>query len=138
MDAKKSKVGLKNRIQYSSHAIGLALKKVGLKNAILAPEAEEKIVKELCEVIKSGRLSGSQLISCILALGCICDQREKSFAVDGQVVQEALDTLEKIEEIYPESVVRGQRKSHGVAVKMLNGSLLDIEDEQFLLTKLEL
>ena len=40
-------------------------------------EAEEKVVKNLCKVIRTGNLKVEELICCILALGCICDQRQQ-------------------------------------------------------------
>lgn len=71
---KQGKVDL---IQDTAHAIGVSLK----DNIIVAPEIMEQIVIKLVDAIKTTHLNDCGLISCILALGCICDQRDRKSVV---------------------------------------------------------
>lgn len=136
-DAKKSIKGLSNNIQFSSYAIGIALRKDGVSNSILSAEMEGKIVKRLCNVIATGRLSEEELVCCMLSLGWICDQRNNSSDIDGSIIKEASDTIRDIDDYYPVLTDMELEKPRSVASKMINGALLDVEEEQFLLTKLE-
>lgn len=136
-DAKKSIRGFANNIQFSSYAIGIALKKDGLRETILSSEAEGKIVKQICNVITTGRLSDEELTCCILALGWICDQREKLSDIDSSIIQEVFETIRNIDDYYSILTVMKQEKPRNVATKMVNGEHLNVDEEQFLLTKLE-
>lgn len=136
-DVSKSKKGLGNNIQFSSYAIGVALRKDGISKGILSVEAETKIVKKLCEVIQMGNLTSEELICCILALGWICDQREYISEISGGVIQEVFDTIRGIDDYYSVLTAMKQAKAREIAIKMVNGDLLNVDEEQFLLTKLE-
>lgn len=136
-DVKKGLKGFANNIQFSSYAIGVALRKDGLNEPILSPIAEGKIVKRICNIILSGKLSAEELSCCILALGWICDQRKKVSDIDSSIIQEVFETIRDIDYYYPVLIAMKQEKSRNVATKMINGYLLNVEEEQFLLTKLE-
>lgn len=136
-DVKKTLRGVVNNIQFSSYAIGIALRKDGLNNVNLPEKQEGKIVKKLCETIASGKLSDEELTCCILALGWICDQRESISELDNCIIQEVLDNLKNIEYHYPVLAVMKQERLLEVAIKMVNGEGLNVDEEQFLLTKLE-
>lgn len=136
-DAKRVQKGLGSNIQFSSYAIGVALRKDGLNNAILSTDAEGRIVMRLCETIASGKLSGEELICCILALGWICDQREKTSEISNHIICEALETLRSVECYYSVLITMKLERPLNIAIKMINGEDLDTEEEQFLLTKLE-
>lgn len=137
-DAKKSLKGLGNNIQFSAYAVGIALRKGGFEQTALSSDEEERIVKRICMVVASGRLSSEELTCCILALGWICDQRTHSSRMDNGILQEVLDTLTHLEYSYSVITVMKQEKARAVALKMVNGESLDVDEEQFLLTKLEL
>lgn len=136
-DAQKSFKGLNNSIQFSSYAIGVALRKEGAENSILSAEAEGKIADRLCEVIQSGRLSSEELTCCLLALGWICDQRKYFSEINRDIIQEVLDTIGNLSAYYSPVKAMKQEKARGIAVKMVNGERLNVDEEQFLLTKLE-
>lgn len=136
-DAKKSLKKIGNNIQFSSYAIGVAFRKDGLSIPILSPETEEKLVKLICKVITAGNLSDEELTCCILALGWICDQREKTSDLERGQITEVLAVLQNLEDYYPVLTVLKQEKPRGVATKMVNGDSLNVDEEQFLLTKLE-
>ena len=136
-DVSKSKKGLGNNIQFSSYAIGVALRKDGISKGILSAEAETKIVKKLCEVVQMGNLTSEELTCCLLALGWICDQREYSSEISGSVIQEVFDTIRSVDDYYSVLTAMKQAKAREIAIKMVNGDLLNVDEEQFLLTKLE-
>lgn len=136
-DVSKSKKGLGNNIQFSSYAIGVALRKDGISKGILSAEAETKIVKKLCEVVQMGNLTSEELTCCLLALGWICDQREYSSEISGSVIQEVFDTIRSVDDYYSVLTAMRQAKAREIAIKMVNGDLLNVDEEQFLLTKLE-
>jgi len=136
-DVSKSKKGLRNNIQFSSYAIGVALRKDGISKGILSAEAETKIVKKLCEVVQMGNLTSEELTCCLLALGWICDQREYSSEISGSVIQEVFDTIRSVDDYYSVLTAMKQAKAREIAIKMVNGDLLNVDEEQFLLTKLE-
>lgn len=135
-DVKKSMKGLANNIQFSSYSIGIALRKDGLNESILSPETEGKIAKRVCNIISTGRLSDEELTCCVLALGWICDQRNKISDIDSSIIQEVFETIRDIDDYYPMTAMK-QEKPRSVATKMVNGDILNIEEEKFLLTKLE-
>lgn len=136
-DVSKSKKGLGNNIQFSSYAIGVALRKDGISKGILSAEAETKIVKKLCEVVQMGNLTSEELTCCLLSLGWICDQREYSSEISGSVIQEVFDTIRSVDDYYSVLTAMKQAKAREIAIKMVNGDLLNVDEEQFLLTKLE-
>jgi len=136
-DVSKSKKGLRNNIQFSSYAIGVALRKDGISKGILSAEAETKIVKKLCEVVQMGNLTSEELTCCHLALGWICDHREYSSEISGSVIQEVFDTIRSVDDYYSVLTAMKQAKAREIAIKMVNGDLLNVDEEQFLLTKLE-
>ncbi len=135
-DVRNTERGLGSNLQFSVHAVGVALRKnEGI--SMLPPESEAKIVKEICGVVRKGRLSSAELVCCILALGCICDQRSQPSEMDGSVLSLALETAEKIDQYYPFQNAESWRRSVSVAVKMINGDRLTGDEERFLLTKLD-
>ncbi len=135
-DINQIKRGLGSNIQFSAYAIGIALRKDG--SSILSIEAESKIVKKLCDIIYSGKLNAEELICCILALGCICDQRQMEVELSNDLILEVLGAIRNIEDYYVITTTMKCERSREVADKMINGEQLNDEEEQFLLTKLEL
>ena len=124
-----------SNLQFSSYAIGVALRKDGIR--ILSAEAEEKVVKNLCKVIRTGNLKVEELICCILALGCICDQRQQETEMRWIVIDEALEVIREIDSYYTVLTTMKCEKAREVVKKMIDGDCLNEEEEQFLLTKLE-
>lgn len=134
-DVKQVKRNFGSNLQFSSYAIGVALRKDGI--SILSPQTEENIVKDLCEVIRTGRLTTEELTCCILALGCICDQRQQETEMSFMVIQEVLQVIRDTEDYYSVLITMKCEKPREVARKMINGDSLNEDEEQFLLTKLE-
>lgn len=135
-DVKQVSRRLNSNIQFSAYAIGIALRKDGA--SIMSPHAEAKIVKQLCSTIQTGNLSNEELTCCILALGWICDQRQQASEIEATVIQHALHTIRDVDSYYSALTMIRCEKPREVAIKMLHGDLLNADEEQFLLTKLEI
>ena len=134
-DVRKTLERKESNIQFSAYAIGAALKKDGLSEPILPFQKEERIIQQLCKVIRAGVLSEKALICCVLSLGWISDQRENIFKLDERMEQEILDILENLDFFYP--TFTHQEEERKVAMKMVKGERLTNSEEQFLLKKLE-
>lgn len=135
-DVQQVKKGLGSNIQFSAYAIGIALRKDGQR--ILSAKAETKIVNKLCEAITSGKLTSEELTCCMLALGWICDQRQQETELDNSTIVKALNSIRNTDDYYPFLITMKCERPRDVAIKMINGDLLNTEEEEFLLTKLEL
>lgn len=137
-DIKQLFKGLGNRLQFSSYAVGMALhRENGVK--YVSKKTETGIINKLCNVIRTGNLSNSQLSCCVLALGWICDQREieTDIDIDLFIVNTVKDTITNIDYFYGTDIIGRCIKSRNIAIKMINGEILDAEEEKFLLTKLD-
>lgn len=97
-----------------------------------------KIARSLCTAIESRCLTKEELISCIIALGCICDQRTSSSPLDSDTITKALQTIDAVHSYSSEAIISSQNKASTVASKMINGNAINLDEEQFLLTKLEI
>lgn len=136
-DVSRAAEGYVSNIQFSSYSIGVALRKDCGGKSILPAEAEGKIVEKLCLAVGSGNLSSAELTCCILAMGWICDQREGASEIDGSIIEDAFAAIRKMDDDYTLLTLMKQEKARAVAVKMINGERLNVDEEQFLLTKLE-
>ncbi len=134
-DAGQSMRHMGSNIQFSSHAVGVAFRKDG--GGPVPQKDRGKIVKKLCTVIRAGNLTAEELVNCILALGWICDQRQFP-EMETEILQDAQDAIRYIDDYYSRQTLLKVGRSREVAVKMINGDLLDKDEENFLLTKLEL
>ncbi len=135
-DIKNVNRGYGSNLQFSVQAVGVALRKDG-GFRVLPARAEAEIVKQICEVIYGGKLSNEELIFCVLALGCICDQRNPVNKMDGRVLDAALEAVRNIDLYYPPANMAGWEKPADVASRMIRGDMLTEEEERFLQTKLE-
>lgn len=136
-DVRKASEGYSSNLQFSSHAVGIALRKEN-GNSAVSPQKKVKAVRDITKAITSGRLANEELTCCILALGWICDQREGTGGLDVTVLHHALDAIRDVDVLYSVVIAMSQKKAREVAAKMIHGDLLTDEEEQFLLTKLEM
>lgn len=134
-DAKRAMLGQTRHLQFSSYAIGISLRKDG--ESLLSAKVEGNIVKTLCKLIESKRLTSEELTCCILAIACICDQRKKSVEIKSEILDEALQCIRDVAYSYDYTIASKQEKAKSIAEKMINGDILNEAEEQFLLTKLE-
>lgn len=123
-------------LQNSAHAIGIAFNNYPTNNDNLL-EKRNNSAKLLQQALKENDISGTETVCCILALGCICDQRYEN-SMDNKVLNETAETLRSIENYaYPEDL-NACMKARDIAYKMLEGLELNETEEQFLLKKLDM
>ncbi len=123
-------------LQNSAHAIGIAFNNYPTNNDNLL-EKRNNSAKLLQQALKENNISGTETVCCILALGCICDQRYEN-SMDNKVLNETAETLRSIENYaYPEDL-NACMKARDIAYKMLEGLELNETEEQFLLKKLDM
>ncbi len=135
-DIRKAAKSQSNNIQFSAHAMGIALRREEGREP--SSQAQEQAAGRLCDAIRTGNLNKEELISCILALGCICDQREQMSEMKPQMFRQVADTVERLEGFYSVLKAMSCGKAREVAGKMIRGEVLSGEEERFLLTKLEI
>ncbi len=136
-DIRKAKNSTENSLQFSAYAIGTALRKDAEKRNVISAKEEVQIVKKLCSAIESGRLKFESLVSCIIALGCICDQRTGVSEIDVNTINKVLNVLTNLEDYCREPDLSKTMKSANIAKKMVKGESLNFDEEQFLLEKIE-
>jgi len=136
-DIRKAKNLTENSLQFTAYAIGSALRKDGEKRTVLSAKKEAKIVNKLCDAIVSGSLKLEALVSCIIALGCICDQRTGISEIDIITINKAQSVLENLDAYCREPDLSKTMKSAAIAKKMISGESLNFDEEQFLLEKIE-
>lgn len=134
-DIKNVLKGLSNNLQFSAYAVGIALRSG--EEDVLGIKQKEEVVTKLCLAIRTGSLTEAELTCSLLALGWICDQRQKVSKLSTKVIQDAMGTIQRIKDFYAVSFVIKCAKAREVAEKMINGDLLNEEEEKFLLTKLD-
>lgn len=125
--------GLKSNIQFSSYSIGLAFHLDG--RPLQTKVDKDAVVGELCEMILSQRISIDESICCMLALGWICDRRQKN-DVSQRSIDEALRTLDDMNFYYTSDEKRRLFKMQSVVRKLIQGQELSRDEEEFLLLKL--
>lgn len=126
----------RRNLQNSAHAIGIAFNNYPTNNDDLL-EKRNNSAKLLQQALKENDISGTETVCCILALGCICDQRYEN-SMDNKVLNETAETLRSIENYaYPEDL-NACMKARDIAYKMLEGLELNETEEQFLLKKLDM
>ena len=123
----------------SAYAIGVVLRKddsVKVTNS----EQEMRIVRQLCQAISTGILPKEVLNCCVWALGFICDQRTVVSDFSLAIINNVLDAIniDYLTSLYGYEVRTKNEKTVSVVTKMINGEKLNKDEEQYLLTKLEL
>ena len=120
-------------IQNSSHAMGVAFCDT---NALTLDGVNRNtVLGKLNDVISHGGINSTELICCIIAAGCIGDQRNGTVINAGEL-QRSIDILENLHNIYDYEDYQKTVKAQEVALKLMRGQELDIDEERFLLEKL--
>lgn len=128
--------GRSRYIQHTAYAIGMALKADGGAAAYRSKKVGD-VVDKLCALINSGKLTLEETVSCIIALGWICDRRNGDSAVSESRLSSAKSAIETVPYIYPMNADKTER-SETIALKLINGESLEEDEEKFLLSKLEI
>ncbi|MCI7442707.1 MAG: hypothetical protein MSA89_06430, partial [Clostridium sp.] len=126
-DIKKVMKRRQSNLQFTSYAMGIALRKD--ESNVLNLSWEENIVKQLKDAIKSKNLTHEELVNCVISLGLICDNRQNNY--ETHKFDDVIDTIEGVDSTKC-------MKAKEVAIKMIKGEILNSEEEAFLLTKLEI
>ena len=126
-DIKKVMKRRQSNLQFTSYAMGIALRKD--ESNVLNLSWEENIVKQLKDAIKSKNLTHEELVNCVISLGLICDNRQNNY--EPHKFDDVIDTIEGVDSTKC-------MKAKEVAIKMIKGEILNSEEEAFLLTKLEI
>ena len=137
-DCNNAEKGYANNLQFSVHAVGVFLRNDGEQIYNIPVIEEKKIVRKICNAIESAKLTGDTLTCCILALGCICDQRKLKSELEEKMIKDVLELIANVGDYYSPAILTKQGNSKNVVLKMIKGERLDSKEERFLLTKLEM
>jgi hypothetical protein len=126
--------------QNAMWAIGVALqrneKSVRTRETSARQIKLTEVVSEILEKIHSLELNINELISAIISLSLICDQRPGAIdKLSGGILYEVRMVIQEAMYRYDSTSLV---KSGGIALQMLNGETLNEENETFLLQKLDL
>lgn len=123
-------------IQSTAWAMGIMFKKTKKYNNF--DEVKERsIINMLINSAQSSGLNGNELANVILAMGLICDQRDKSFCINGNIIDDVNDCLQIVPRYYTDKELNCCGKALVIAQKMVAGDTLSNEEELFLLEKTE-
>ena len=125
-------------LQFSAWAMGVILHNNSQQFAAIGEKEVSMVVDKLCELIKSGLLNAAELTSCIIALGCICDSRQGEAFVNQRDRLAAIEAIRSAECFNSYETMTLQTKPCALADKMISGTVLDEEEEAYLLTKLDM
>lgn len=129
-DAEKACEGRTNNIQNSAYFIGTALRKGVYKKDSFAQA--DKLVKALGETLGSYCLKDSDWAPVILAMGWIAEPRNGRSLISYATLSEALEVLRHAGS-YSSSITALLDRSRTIALKLMEGSILTAEEEEYLL-----
>lgn len=129
----------KSNLQVTAQALAMALRKNSgsrTKNINVV-----QVIKDLCFVLEEFPVYdphyASGHVCCLIALGYACDQRYADNKLPESSLKLAERALNSLFRNYSPEVQRQLAKSATVARKMLLGDSLSVDEEQFLLRKLD-
>lgn len=123
-----------SNLQHSSHAMGV----VFFDNDSLELDGVKRddVLHYLGDIISYGHINTTELICCLIAAGCVGNQ-QRGLAVDGGELKRVVDIAEELHNFYNYMDYQAAVKAREVALKLLKGTTLDMDDERFLLEKLD-
>lgn len=138
---KLAKEGSKRNIQFSSYFLGLACRYNESNPYPVNTYDREMFAAKICSIIQNIMLTKSELISCILALGFICDRRHAdtdNYCVSEEFVEQVFHVLDNIDYYQTPFMLMECEKPISVITKMLKGETLATDDEKYLLTRIDM
>lgn len=130
---------VKNNLQITAHALAMFLRK-DIGNNVQDID-RVRVVKDVCFVLNNCPVLDARYVGghvcCLLALGYACDQRYGNNPLPKETLELADRTLRDLKTSYSDEVMHWLQRSAEVARKMLWGTVLSVDDEQFLLKKLD-
>lgn len=133
-DANPKRLLLSKILPVSANAVAVALR--NNSDCQVPKNQREKTLNEILTAIRSRKLNTNSLSTCIVALGTMCDTKTVPSPFSSEKIQEVKQCIDSIAYNYP-SLASGVERNCDVALKMINGEDLSVDDEKFLLTKLE-
>ena len=126
--------GKKDDLQNTAYFLGVALND-NLSTSITSHQIK-RIIDKIVSVIEDYYLSLNSLISCIFALGWICDQKnQEKWGIDYKTIQKVKDVLDRMDTLYDTYETRTQR-AKDVVYKLVEGKTLTKEEEELLLEQI--
>ncbi len=122
-----------SNLQNSAHAMGVAFN--GTDQLELDGISRDTVLQQITELITSSALNVTDLICCIIAAGCIGDQRTL-MPLNTKILHRATEAIEYLQDYYNYVNVQAASKARNVALKLMTGTALSADDERFLLEKL--
>ncbi len=130
-------------LQFSVYAVGNALRKDGTN--FDSGFVEDNIVEAICDILRSDVSKFACYEPCVIAIGLICDTRKENSKLSQATFSSVYQLLKNLEEYSykknPNFYViggGGTIKCRDIAMKMIEGKELDLEEERFLLEKTEM
>ena len=130
---------VRNNLQITAHSLAMFLRK-DLGNTVQDIDRMQ-VVKDICLVLKNCPVLDVRYVSshqaCLLALGYACDQRYGNNPLPQETLLMADRMVRSLPVYYSQEVMHYLQRSCEVVRKMLSGTVLSADDEQFLLKKLD-
>ncbi len=126
---------IKNHLQQSAHALGTAFR-LNDERPNYSSINKGKIVTELLKLLRSKKLLISEFISCVLAIGLLCDRRYPN-PLEQKYIDNAQQTFNELGVMYDKNFIGKADKFKLTVQKMMEGVQLSVEEEEFLLIKLD-
>lgn len=123
-----------NHLQETAYFTGIAYRK-DIDQALQSP-SEKECLKKLIYAVNSGKLKNAALISSIIAIGFISDQRFNNI-LPSEIINEAYKCIDQVEYIYNPSELTNTEKPIMLVKKMISGESLLEDEEKFLLGKID-
>lgn len=123
-------------LQNSLHAIGVSFNDYQTDSADML-KLRNDVAGLLQNTLKNQNCTGSEIICCIIALGCVCDQRYTN-PIEENMLNNIREMLTSIENYISWEHIKICLKSRDIALKLLSGTQLNAIEEQYLLKKLDI
>ncbi len=128
-----SKMNYKKSIQTPVWAIGVAMN----DNEDVDFERKHQAIVKIVLAIESCTLNIVELSNAVIALGLICDSRKNSFSAKEEDKQFCLECINKIDSLYYFDNNTNFNKTLAISRKIINGLMLNSDDEKYLLSRIE-
>ena len=92
----------------------------------------EEVVELLLKAVDELYMHTNDMISCFVALGRICDSRIERATISLDLIQKVISSMNG-RYIYMDESKQATEKCRRVALKLINGEVLTVDDEQYLL-----
>ena len=134
-DVNSTKKRSSNLLQITGHAVAVALK--NSPDCPVTAKRREDVLELLIGAINSKKLLQSALSVVVMALGTMCDSRTIASPFSKELTLKTEYCINSISSLYPYDIATFVDKNCTIALKLIHGENLTIDEETYLLTKLE-